>query len=146
MEYRKMVIGDYERVYDLWINTKGMGLNDVDDSRAGIEKYLNRNPNTCFVCEEAGDIVGVILCGNDGRRGYIHHTAVREDCRRRGIGAKLVEKAMEALKAEGISKCALVVFERNELGNSFWQAQGFTTREDLVYRNMAIRELVRIDT
>lgn len=146
MEYRKMVVDDYDKVYELWINTKGMGLNDVDDSREGIAKYLGRNPDTCFVCEDGGDIAGVILCGHDGRRGYIHHTAVREDLRRRGIGAKLVELAMSALEAEGISKCALVVFERNELGNGFWEAQGFTTREDLVYRNMALRELVRIDT
>ena len=146
MQYRKMLIDDYEKVYDLWINTKGMGLNDVDDSREGIERYLKRNPDTCFVCESEGDIMGVILCGHDGRRGYIYHTSVKEDCRRMGIGTKLVELAMLGLKDEGISKCALVVFKRNELGNKFWEAQGFTSREDLVYRNMAIRELVRIDT
>lgn len=146
MTYRKMVIDDYDKVYDLWINTKGMGLNDVDDSREGIERYLRRNPETCFVCEEDEDIIGVILCGHDGRRGYIYHTAVRESCRRRGIGGRLVELAMEAFEAEGISKAALVVFERNELGNSFWESVGFTPREDLVYRNKAVRELVRIDT
>lgn len=58
MEFRKMNIGDYDKVYDLWINTKGMGLNDVDDSREGIAKYLSRNPETCFVCEDGGSIVG----------------------------------------------------------------------------------------
>ncbi|MBQ8965220.1 GNAT family N-acetyltransferase [Ruminococcus sp.] len=146
MKFRKMTIADYDKVYGLWLDTKGMGLNDVDDSREGIERYLKRNPTTCFVCEDNDEIIGVILCGNDGRRGFIHHTAVKEDRRRQGIGGELVRLALEALGKEKISKCALVVFERNALGNSFWKAQGFTEREDLVYRNMALRELVRIDT
>ncbi len=46
-----MKIEDYEKVYDLWIHTEGMGLNTTDDSREGIAKYLLRNPNTCFVAE-----------------------------------------------------------------------------------------------
>lgn len=143
---RKMTIGDYEKVYDLWISTPGMGLNDLDDSREGIEKYLRRNPNTCFVAEEAGKIVGVILSGNDGRRGFIHHTAVGVEYRKRGIGKRLVDAALDALEKEGIHKVALVVFKRNELGNAFWEKQGFRVREDLNYRNRALAELKRIDT
>lgn len=48
-----------------------MGLNNLDDSKDGIEKFLKRNPDTCFAAEEDGKIVGVIMAGNDGRRGYI---------------------------------------------------------------------------
>ena len=146
MKYRNMLIDDYDKVYALWLGTKGMGLNDVDDSREGIERYLRRNPSACFVCEDNDEIVGVILCGNDGRRGYIHHTAVKENRRRQGIGGELVRHAMEALGKEKISKCALVVFERNDIGNGFWEAKGFKERDDLVYRNMALKELKRIDT
>lgn len=143
---RKMTIEDYEKVYDLWISTPGMGLNDLDDSREGIKKYLQRNPGTCFVAERGMEIVGVILSGNDGRRGFIHHTAVRMECRRQGIGKKLVDAALSALEKEGIHKVALVVFKRNELGNVFWEKQGFTVREDLNYRNRSLAELKRIDT
>jgi len=146
MEIRGMTIGDYDRVYALWLSTKGMGLNTTDDSRAGIEKYLARNPSTCFVAEEGGEIVGVILSGHDGRRGFIHHTAVKESQRNRGIGTLLVERAMRALEQEGIQKVALVVFGRNKTGNGFWEGRGFTLRDDLNYRNRAIRELTRIDT
>ena len=85
MQIRNMLINDYEKVYDLWINTPGMGLNDIDDSREGIEKYLLRNPTTCFVAEKEGSIVGVILSGHDGRRGFIHHTAVCVSARSKGI-------------------------------------------------------------
>ena len=141
-----MTINDYEQVYYLWLNTPNMGLNNLDDSKDGVAKYLYRNPNTCFVAEKDGNIIGVILSGHDGRRGFIHHTAVSENEQRNGIGNILVKAAMEALKREGINKVALVVFNRNEKGNSFWAKQGFITREDLNYRNKATADLIRIDT
>ena len=145
MIIRIMKIEDYEKVYDLWIHTAGMGLNTTDDSREGIAKYLLRNPNTCFVAEDNGKIVGVIMSGHDGRRGFIHHTAVKKDYREKGIGKKLVDSALAALEAEGIHKVALVVFEKNVSGNVFWEKIGFTVRDDLIYRNKSIHELERID-
>ena len=74
MKIREMKITDYNAVYDLWRKTPGMGLNDIDDSREGIDRYLKRNPRTCFVAEFDSETVGVILAGHDGRRGYIPHT------------------------------------------------------------------------
>jgi len=146
MEIRKMTILDYDAVYALWLSCTGMGLNNLDDSREGIERYLRRNPDTCFVAVKEQKIVGVILSGHDGRRGFIHHTAVHPDCRGQGIGASLVEAALHALRGEGINKVSLVVFERNSSGNAFWEKMGFTAREDLIYRNRALTEITRIDT
>ena len=143
---RVMNIEDYDGIYDLWINTPGMGLNATDDSREGIAKYLKRNPTSSFVAEDDGKIIGVIMAGHDGRRGYIHHTAVLSDYRNQGIAKKLVDSAMNALDKEGINKAALVAFERNEIGNAFWEKIGFAVRDDLVYRNKNIHELRRIDT
>jgi len=138
----------------LWQRTPGMGLNNVDDSREGIAKYLKRNPRTCFVADggndvvadDPGGIVGVILSGHDGRRGYIYHTCVAAELRCNRIGRRLVETALDALLREGISKVALVVFDRNKGGNAFWERMGFTTRDDLVYRNKALIDLIRMDT
>lgn len=146
MEIRKMQISDYKAVYDLWLSCKGMGLNDVDDSEKGISRFLERNPETCFVAIDNNEIMGVILCGNDGRRGYIYHIAVKSSERNNGIGTKLVDRAMKAFEDIGITKVALVVFEQNETGNIFWEKKGFTSREDLVYRNKQITEMIRIDT
>lgn len=143
---RRMTIGDYEQVYALWMGSSGMGLNNLDDSREGIARFLRRNPATCLVAEEGERVVGVILAGNDGRRGYLYHTAVAPDCRHRGIGSALVQAVLDALAAEGIHKAALVVFSRNQAGNAFWEAQGFTVREDLTYRNRVLAEMKRIDT
>ena len=140
-----MTIGDYEPVHSLWLNTPNMGLNNLDDSKDGMAKYLTRNPNTCFVAEKDNGIIGVILCGHDGRRGYIHHTAVAGNKQRHGIGAALLNAALTALEHEGINKVALVVFDKNEKGNAFWEKQGFTKRPDLIYRNKALVDLARID-
>jgi ribosomal protein S18 acetylase RimI-like enzyme len=141
-----MTTDDYEKVYELWMSCVGMGLNNLDDSKQGIEKFLKRNPDTCFVAEVENTIVGVIIVGNDGRRGYIYHTAVNPQYRKQGIAKSLVDTAMTALQKIGINKVALVVFDRNEIGNAFWEKMGFTVRNDLIYRNKALVEIVRIDT
>ncbi len=146
MEIRNMTIADYQEVYELWLSCKGMGLNDIDDSKDGIDKFLKRNPDTCFVALINEKIVGVIIGGNDGRRGYIYHTAVSPQHRHKGIAKELVNKLTEAFHNLGIAKVALVVFEKNEVGNAFWENQGFTVRDDLIYRNKSLTEVNRIDT
>ena len=146
MQIRKMTIQDYENVYELWMSCKNMGFNDIDDSKEGISRFLERNPNTSFVALENENLVGIILGGHDGRRGYIYHLSVNENFRKNGIGSSLVKNCLEAFKQEKISKVALLVFKYNEAGNSFWENQGFVLREDINYRNVALRELVRIDT
>ena len=146
MHIRNMALTDYDAVYALWLSCKGMGLNSVDDSREGIARYLARNPGTCFVAEEEGKILGVIMAGHDGRRGFIYHAAVSPQQRGAGIGRLLAERALEALRAEGISKVALVAFTRNEAGNAFWEKLGFEARCDLTYRSCALVDMVRQDT
>ena len=146
MQIRKMTIQDYEKVYELWMSCKNMGFNDIDDSREGIARFLERNPNTSFVALENENLIGIILGGHDGRRGYIYHLSVNVNYRKNGIGSELVKNCLDAFKQEKISKVALLVFKYNEVGNSFWEKQGFILREDINYRNVALRELVRIDT
>ncbi|MDE6788194.1 MAG: GNAT family N-acetyltransferase [Ruminococcus sp.] len=146
MNIRVMTIDDYEDVYALWLSCKGMGLNNLDDSKDGIDKFLQRNPETCFFAESDNKITGVIIVGNDSRRGYIYHIAVHHDCRHNGIATQLVNRAMSALKTIGINKTALVVFEKNITGNDFLEKIGFTVRNDLIYRNLSLTDMKRIDT
>ncbi len=146
MKIELMKIDDYEQVWNLWINIKGMGLNNLDDSKEGIERFLKRNPTTCFVARENDKIIGVIMAGHDGRRGFIYHTAVLKEKRKQGVAGELLATAMKALQKEGIKKVALVVFDKNEIGNSFWEKAGFSVRKDLIYRNKALEDLKRIDT
>lgn len=138
MQIRKLELKDYDQIYALWTSTPGMGLRTLDDSPEGLERFLKRNPDTCFAAVKENSIAGVILCGHDGRRGYIYHMAVAPSQRRQGLGTALVEAAVQALQKEGIHKVALVAFRSNEAGNRFWESIGFSERSDLIYRNKAI--------
>lgn len=146
MEYtvRQVTIKDYDAIYELWNSTEQSRrtLNPVDDSREGIERYLKRNPNTCFAAVKDGRIIGVILTGHDGRRAIIHHLCVHPDCRRSGIAGRLVALAEEALKKEGIQKIFGLVFKDNEAANAFWEQQGYSLRTNLNYRNKSLNEAI----
>ena len=139
-EIKQVTIDDYDQLFELWNSTEQSrrALNPVDDSREGIERYLKRNPNTCFAAVQDGRIIGVILTGHDGRRGIIHHMCVHPEFRRMGIAAHLVSLAEEALKKEGIQKVFGLVFTDNEAGNLFWEKQGYSLRTNLNYRNKSL--------
>ncbi len=137
---RIMTIDDYEQVYALWKQIHGFGIRSVDDSREGIQRFLRRNPATSVVAIEDGKIVGVILCGHDGRRGCLYHVCVDADYRMRGIGKSMVVFAMEALKKEKINKVSLIAFTKNDIGNAFWNEIGWTKRRDLNYYDFTLNE------
>ncbi len=127
---REIHIADFSEIHALWSRTLGVGLSDADN-RENIEKFLDRNMDMSFCYEHDGMIIGTVLCGHDGRRGYIYHVVVAEEHRGKGIGRVLVAKCLHRLKEEGIHKCHLFVFGDNAIGNSFWRAAGWTKREDI---------------
>lgn len=120
----------YEAVIALWQRCEGVGLSSAD-SRESIQFYLARNPGMSFVALYDAQIVGAILCGHDGRRGYIHHLAVDPQHRRKGIGRSLVDNCMQALQEIGIQKCHLFIFHENDNGRAFWEGIGWTWRQDI---------------
>ncbi len=132
MDIRLMTIEDYDAVYVLWKRTPGMGFGKADE-REGIDRFIKRNPTSNFVALDGGKIIGAILGGHDGRKGYIFHAAVDEEYQGRGIGKKLVDSVKEALLAEGIERFCLLVFKKNEKGNEFWSSTGWQKRNDLNY-------------
>ena len=137
---RIMTIEDYEGVYALWKKIKGFGIRSIDDSKEGVARFLKRNPTTSVVAEKDGRIVGSILCGHDGRRGWLYHVCVDDDYRRHGIGKRMVVFAMKALKEEKINKVSLIAFTENDIGNAFWNTIGWTERLDLNYYDFTLNE------
>lgn len=140
MEIKTMTIEDYDGVYALWMTISGFAIRSIDDSREGVARFLRRNPTTSVVAVEDGKIVGSILCGHDGRRGCLYHVCVDKDYRMRGIGKAMVVFAMNALKAEEISKVSLIAFTVNDIGNAFWNRIGWTRRLDLNYYDFTLNE------
>ena len=138
--FRIMTIDDYQALFDLWQSTPGLGLRSLDDSREGISAFLTRNPDTNFAAWEDGRLAGAILCGHDGRRGYIYHTVVRPEYRGRGIGSALVDLAVDALKQEGITRVCLNVMESNGQGRDFWIHRGWEKKDFLGFYSRGITE------
>jgi len=126
-----MTIENYAEIYEMWRSIPGIGLNAAD-SEEKIAIYLARNPNLSFIFSQDGKIVGTILCGHDGRRGYIHHTCVLPEYQGQSIGTILVTKALAELTKQGIDKCHLFVFCDNEAGKLFWHKLGWEKRSDLL--------------
>ena len=137
---RSMEITDYKKIIDLWRNTDGMGLRSLDDSEQGISAFLRRNPSSNFVAIEKDEIVGTILCGHDGRRGYIYHTVVKENYREQGIATKLIEAAVSALQKEGITRVCLNVMETNAYGRAFWEKRGWEKKDFLGFYSKSITD------
>jgi putative acetyltransferase len=131
LTFRELAIADYDEVIELWRASEGIGLSAADTpERIGL--YLMRNPGLSFVVRHRGQVVGALLCGHDGRRGYLHHLAVRPEWRHRGIGSALVALALKGLREEGIDKCHLFVKTDNQAAKSFWKNVGWKERVDLV--------------
>ena len=137
---RSMTMRDFEAVHDLWMTIHGFGIRSVDDSKEGVERFLQRNPGMSVVALADGEVVGSILCGHDGRRGCFYHVCVREDMRRQGIGKAMATKAMRALQEEHINKVNLVAFTSNEVGNQFWHEEGWRLRDDLNTYDFVLNE------
>lgn len=134
MDISEMTISDYDQVLALWISCadEGVHVDDDADSRWNISAYLERHPDMSFVARENGRVVGAVLCGTDGRRGYLNHLAVDKTHRGKGIGRKLVERALSGLKKAGIDKCHIFVLKDNQAGQDFWAHNGWVLRDTFV--------------
>jgi len=130
VKYRTMQIDDYTDALALWQSAEGVQLRSAD-SLEGIARYLARNPGLSFVAESDGKVVGTIMAGHDGRRGYIQHLAVQAGSRNAGIGSELLRHCLAALKQTGISKSHVHVLSDSNIAREFWLARGWKMREDI---------------
>lgn len=127
---RVMTLDDYDAVIELMRMTPGISLRDAD-SREATSRYLERNPEMSFVAQIDGALCGCVMCGHDGRRGYLQHLLVLPRYRRQGIANALVERCLDRLEALGIQKCHLDVLKTNEAAARYWQRQGWQLRTDI---------------
>jgi putative acetyltransferase len=125
-----MSMNDYHEAMALWRNTDGIGLSAADEPET-MRAYLRRNPDLSQCARIGGELVGSVLAGHDGRRGYLHHLCVRDTHRGLGIGRMLVESALGALGAAGLDKAHAFLFSTNTDGRQFWERIGWTWRTDI---------------
>jgi len=122
---------DLGAVFALWRQLPGIVLR-TDDSPAAIERFLIQGRGSAWVADVAGQVVGAVLMGQDGRRGYLYHLAVAELWQRMGIGWALVEAVLEELAAIGISRSHVMVLADNTEARAFWEKLGWRERRDLM--------------
>jgi ribosomal protein S18 acetylase RimI-like enzyme len=121
---------DHPKLIKLWQASGGIEVRQTDTAEA-LARFLYRNP-TCNYAAYAGTrLVGAVLAGHDGWRGYLYHMAVKPNYHERGVGTKLVSVAVDAIKREGIPKVHCLVKRDNLIAQQFWEACGFTFRDDL---------------
>jgi N-acetylglutamate synthase len=127
---RPMTIDDYDEVMGLLKETSGVVIRDAD-SREAVMRYLERNPGLSFVALDSGLIIGCIMSGHDGRRGYLQHLVVADRFRRQGVGRALVERCLTELEKIGILKSHIDVLVTNESASLFWERLGWKRRTDI---------------
>jgi ribosomal protein S18 acetylase RimI-like enzyme len=124
-----MTPADHAAVLALWNGCEGVRASETPEELARI---LARNPDLCPVARVGGVLAGAVLCGHDGRRGYLYHLGVAPEFRRLGIATALVEHCLGRLAAQGITRCTIFLIRGNAAGEAFWRKGGWFERTELV--------------
>ena len=124
IDTREFCISDYEAALRLWRRVEGLEIAEGDD-RDGVAQFLARNPGLSRVAVDGSAIVGVILCGHDGRRGHIYHLAVDPAYRGCGVGKCLVDECLKGLGRAGVTRAIILVANDNLRGAEFWKRRGW---------------------
>jgi N-acetylglutamate synthase len=121
---REFLIGDYETAIKLWKRVEGLEIAEGDDKES-VSQFVKRNPGLSRVAIDGSMIVGVVLCGHDGRRGHIYHLAVDPKYHGQGLGKRLVEECFDRLRDAGIQRVIILVANDNSRGREFWLRCGW---------------------
>lgn len=124
IQTREFRIEDYDAAIELWNRIEGLDIAEGDD-RETIRRFLQRNPGLSRIATDSAVIIGAVLCGHDGRRGYVYHLAVDPTYRERGIGRRLMSECLAGLKEAGLERANILVANDNPRGLEFWDSCGW---------------------
>ncbi|MCE3273122.1 MAG: acetyltransferase [Ramlibacter sp.] len=116
---------DRTAVIALWEEVFGYAA-DHNSPPLVIDQKLRADDGLFFVCIAEGALVGTIMCGYDGHRGWLYSLAVHPSARTQGHGARLVRHAEEALAGRGCLKVNLQILEANAAVAAFYQRLGYS--------------------
>jgi N-acetylglutamate synthase len=124
IDTREFCIGDYDAALQLWNRVEGLEIAEGDE-REGVAQFLARNPGLSRVAVDGSAIVGVALCGNDGRRGHIYHLAIDPAYQGCGLGRRLLDECLDGLRSSGAKRVIIMVADDNQRGTKFWERCGW---------------------
>jgi ribosomal protein S18 acetylase RimI-like enzyme len=124
IDTREFSISDYDGALQVWQRVEGLEIAEGDD-REGVAQFLARNSGLSRVAIDGPAIVGVALCGHDGRRGHIYHLAVDPAYQGRGLGKRLLDECLDGLRRAGVQRVIILVADDNQRGAEFWKYRGW---------------------
>jgi len=124
IDTREFSITDYDGAVQIWQRVEGIEIAEGDD-KEGIAEFLARNPGLSRVAIDGPTVVGVALCGHDGRRGHIYHLAVDPTYQGRGLGKRLLDECLDGLRRAGVQRVIILVASDNQRGSAFWKHSGW---------------------
>ncbi|MBN1883187.1 MAG: GNAT family N-acetyltransferase [Deltaproteobacteria bacterium] len=130
IDIRRMTMADYNAVIDLWRGLSGMGLSKSDEPEE-LERFIDRNPETSLVLTRNDIVIGSVLGGFDGRRGYLYHLAVRKEDQGLGYGTMLLKEVERRFHALGAMRLHLMIYTDNEAAE-FYKKRNWWVRDELV--------------
>ena len=123
MRIRRFHPTDAEAVVALWVACDL--TRPWNDAHADIERKLADSPELFLVGEEAEVVVGSVMAGYDGHRGWINYLAVSPAAQGRGLGRALMAAAEDRLASLGCAKINLQVRDGNDAAGAFYIAIGY---------------------
>ena len=138
MKIREFKIDDYPIVRDLW-QAAGLILRPGDELE-DVKLKLQRDPELFLVAVQDDRIVGSIMGGWDGRRGWIYHLAVKPEHQRKGIGLGLIREVEKRLIDKGAKKVNAQVYKWNQQSSEFFKAIGYEAQPDLMMIGKQLRK------
>jgi ribosomal protein S18 acetylase RimI-like enzyme len=123
---RRFEPSDGDDLRALWT---ALGFRLIADDDAGLARFAARNPGLFVVAEDGSRIVGSVLGGWDGRRGWLYHVAVAPSHRRLGLASELVTLVEGRLRAIGCERVLAIVEAANTDALVFWTTLGYEPRD-----------------
>src|SRR5436305_15096229 len=127
MNIRPFELADEEAVVQLWRRCDL--VRPQNDPRKDIARKQRVQPELFLVATDGDTMIGSVMCGYEGHRGWINYLAVDPDHRLGGVGRALMAEAERVLRAAGCPKINLQVRSTNQAVIAFYRAIGFTIDE-----------------
>src|ERR1700746_2803166 len=124
IDTREFSINDYAAALKIWQRVEGLEIAEGDD-RDSVAQFLARNLALSRVATDGSAIVGVALCGHDGRRGHIYHLAIDPAYQGRGLGKRLLDECLDGLRRARVQRVIILVASDNQRGSAFWKHRGW---------------------
>ena len=138
MRIRDFRIEDYPVVRELW-QAASLELRPGDEIE-DIKLKLQRDPDLFLIAEQDNRIVGSVIGGWDGRRGWIYHLAVSPNYQRKKIGSGLIEELEKRLVAKGARMINTQIHKLNTKSSTFFKAMGYDERSHLIMIGKPLRK------